>query len=247
MGAKMKLGRFLQAGIVFAALAPAIASASPFTHVSSVGGAPTGVTKENFDNLILGTLSPQVTGTGISVQIQPDAAVVLGSVSGVYAAPNLSGGNGLGFGPGGTDQADGANATPYLTSGSTGSLANAAISLTLPFDAKYIGLLWGSVDGYNTLSFYDSTDTLIGQITGADVAALPNGDQGPQGTRYVNINSNVEFRKVVATSTQFAFEFDNVAFNDRPIIIETPEPGTLAILGTALLGLGAIRRRRATA
>jgi hypothetical protein len=243
----MSLRHVLQAGLFMAALLPAAANAA-FTIVSSVGGSPTGTTKENFDSLTLGTLSPQVTGTGITVLIQPNAQVVVGSAPGIYAAPNLSGGNGAGFGPGGTNQPDGANSTPYLTAGSTGAIGfgSASIELLLPVEAKYLGLLWGSIDGYNTLSFYDGA-MLIGSITGSDVAPLPNGDQGPDGTRYVNINSTIAFDRVVATSSQFAFEFDNVAFNDKPINIEVPEPGTIAILGSALLGLGIMRRRRATA
>ena len=35
------------------------------------------------------------------------------------------------------------------------------MTLTMPCAEKYLGLLWGSVDAYNTLSFYDGS-TLIG-------------------------------------------------------------------------------------
>ncbi|MCW5751262.1 MAG: PEP-CTERM sorting domain-containing protein [Alphaproteobacteria bacterium] len=209
----------------------------------SVGGAPTGVVLDNLDWLTLGTaggLSPQ---SGITITITPNAQAVQGSVAGQYAAPFLSGGNGAGFGnPIGTNQPNGVDTTTYLTSGSTGATAGAAITIELPFDALYFGLLWGSVDNYNTLSFFDG-DTLVGSITGSDVTASPNGDQGVNGTLYVNITSTIAFNKIVATSSQFAFEFDNLAFSERDPN-DVPEPGTLALLGLGLLGVGALRARR---
>ena len=68
----------------------------------------------------------------------------------------------------------------------------------------YFGLLWGSVDNYNTLSFYNGS-TLIGTITGADITPTATGDQGVNGTFYVNLVSTTPFDRVVATSSQYAF------------------------------------------
>jgi hypothetical protein len=207
----------------------------------SVGGAPNGVVKENFDSLIPGNTTTTTLSSGITVSYQPDAQPVTGSSTGFYAAPFLSGDNGLGFGPSGTNQPNGLDATPYLTTGSTGSFSGASLTLTLPGLERYLGLLWGSVDTFNTLSFYNGA-TLVGVVTGSDVVASPNGDQSVNGTLYVNINADAAsaFNRVVATSSQYAFEFDNVAFNRTPI----PEPASLALLGAGLAGLGLMRVRR---
>jgi hypothetical protein len=106
-------------------------------------------------------------------------------------------------------------------------------------------LLWGSVDLYNTLQFF-SGNTLVGTIAGGAINATATGDQGLNGTFYVNINSDLPFDSVVATSSNFAFEFDNVAYSASPI----PEPGSLivwTVLGLSVAGAGWWRRRKAAA
>ena len=144
-----------------------------------------------------------------------------GSLSNVYAAPYLSNNNGTLFG----DPNNGPDGTTYLSTG-IGS-----VTLSLPGEEKYVGLLWGSVDSYNSLSLYNGS-TLVGTVTGSDVTASANGDQGVNGTYYVNITSTDSFNTVVATSTQYAFEFDNVAFNPTSV----PEPSSFALAFIGLMG-----------
>lgn len=225
--------------VVATAFASQPASAGIISYTTSVGGAPQFANKLNFDDLALGnagggTSSPSGSAT---VTFTGDAKIVINSVDGQYAAPYLSGDNGDGFGPGGADQGNGQDETKYITSGKTPSIAK----IEFASNQQFFGLLWGSVDDYNTLTFYDSLNQVVGTLTGAQVIALPNGNQGEQGTVYVNINVD-PFRYVVASSTQYAFEFDNVSYAETPQTV--PDGGTtLALLGLGLTGMGLLRRR----
>jgi hypothetical protein len=236
----MKFARSIVMAVVIGAMWTGTASAALIVS-GSVGGAPTGVVLDNLDWLPLGTGGGLSPISGVTISFFGNAAAVQGTNVG-YAAPFLSGGNGAGFGNpiGVTDQPNGANTTHYVSAGATRDSAAAAVELLMPAPQRYFGLLWGSVDNWNTLFFYDGA-TLIGSVTGANVVASPNGDQGVQGTLYVNIVSTVAFDRILATSVRPTFEFDNIAFSDTPPV---PEPAALALLGVFFFGAGAAVRRR---
>ncbi|MFY7914375.1 MAG: PEP-CTERM sorting domain-containing protein [Rubrivivax sp.] len=222
-------------GLLFAAGVVLPSSAQASLSVAAIpGGQPSGGNaRENFDGLLLGGAPGQVTPTGLTVNFTSGAGAVTGSMTGVYAAPVLSGGNGNGFGPGGTDQALGTNATTYLTT-SNARDAFGWVELLLPGESTTFGLLWGSIEADNLLQLFDGA-TLVGEITGSGVAVTVDGSQ----TRYVNLQSTLAFDRVVLSSTAAAFEFDNVAFSAA-----VPLPGTLALGALGLWGVFGLRARR---
>ena len=236
----MNIGKGLLAAFTLAGLSLGAGSANAaLVIVSSVGGAPNvpGVTKWNLD-------APLVFPSKVaSLTLVGSAGLVTGSVSGQYAAPYLSGDNGTGFGPGGTNQGNGLDATQYVTSGSTNANSNSRAEIAFNTSMQYLGLLWGSVDTYNTLTFFLGSAN-VGSITGGQVTPSATGDRGLNGTFYVNINSTQPFNRVVFSSSSFAFEFDNVAFAETPINpVPIPAAGWLLVSG--LLGLLGVSRRRA--
>jgi hypothetical protein len=192
---------------------------------ASVGGAATGTTLDNLD----AATDPNLSLVGI-------AELVTGSLSGQYAAPYFSGGEAAQFGeicpPAGAP-----DCSQYVSV--FGGADDA--KYTFPTNERYLGLLWGSVDTYNSLCFYNSSSVGVGCITGSDVTASANGDQGVNGTFYVNINSSDPFAYAEFTSQQNSFEFDDIAYSPNEQI---PEPLTLSLFGAGLVGAVTLRLRR---
>ena len=86
---------------------------------------------------------------------------------------------------------------------------------------------------------------MVDTVTGTDVTAAPSGDQGINGTFYVNILTSGGFDYVVATSSQYAFEFDNVAYSQRvPHVGQVPLPASIWLFGSVVAGSGLLFRRR---
>jgi hypothetical protein len=105
------------------------------------------------------------------------------------------------------------------------------------------GLYWGSVDTYNSLTFYKG-NILVETITGFDVAPPMNANGGQTdyaSNGYVLISALPQFDRVVATSSSNSFEFDNVdAGGTSPV----PEPSTWAMILIGFAGLGYASFRR---
>lgn len=113
-----------------------------------------------------------------------------------------------------------------------------SITLSLSTPGRMLSLLWGSVDTYNTIQFFDAANVLLGSFTGLDVLPPANGNQGAAGTLLAYFTSSTPFSKVVFSSSGNSFEFDNVS------VATTPIPAALPMFGAALAGLGALARRR---
>ena len=101
---------------------------------------------------------------------------------------------------------------------------------------NYLGLFWGSVDDFNQIEFLNNGVVVPnGTWTGTQVLSPSpaNGNQtAPSTNLYVNFYDVPDFDAVRFTSTDFAFELDNLAV--------IPAPGALML---GLIGLGALRLR----
>ena len=202
------------------ALAATVAQAGVIQSVEDAGIYTTqvaGATTVNWNDYSCGAYT-SCTGNG---------ALVSGSVSGRYASPY-----------GITDT--------YLTV--PRDYGAGAVSLTTPGSYNYFGLYWGSLDAYNAIHFYNG-GSLVGAYDGTDIYPLmANGGQSSWASnRYVNFlfTEGDFFDRIVLVSTNWAFESDNHAFGN--ITTSVPEPGTLAMFGLGLMGLGVVARRRVAA
>lgn len=142
------------------------------------------------------------------------------------------------------------SATPFgLTTGKYISVPNPTRngSATFELDASYdyFGMYWGSVDNYNSIAFYSGAD-LVQSFSGSDISPLiANGNQSSwESNRFVNFffNDGLSYDSFIMASTNYAFETANHAFGNQ---VAVPEPGTLALLGLGIVGLGMARRKRA--
>jgi hypothetical protein len=117
-----------------------------------------------------------------------------------------------------------------------------AAVLTTPTTITTLSMYIGSVDSFNSISFYNSTSSTVPfqTITGSALREFASG--GPDisvadGRFFFNLtNQNVD--KISFGSTSNSFELDNIAAS-------VPEPGVWAMMMLGLGGLGyALRRRR---
>jgi len=119
----------------------------------------------------------------------------------------------------------------------------AQVNFNLPVgeDYDYLGLFWGSVDTFNTFEFLNEGE-VVGSFNGEiiTVDGPANGNQAaPYSNLYVNFYNLPDFDAVRFLSTNYAFEFDNLAVGVNPV----PVPGAV-LLGLLGVGIAGLKMRR---
>jgi hypothetical protein len=203
---------------------------------ASVGGVPSvsGPTLETFD----APSPPILTLSGLSSLVTGWPYLFGGGAAFNSAPPLCSGGTLAYFGePSITiNGVSGFDGSQYVALGVGGS---ATLSFTTP--EHFIGILWGTPDPSDALTFYDIANNVIGTVTGADIPGVPATIDpfSADSTFYVNVTSPSPFSRVVASSNTDSFEFDDVAYATM-----VPEPASTFLLGCEFCLLGLALRRK---
>ena len=174
----------------------------------ATGGVPTksGVTLENF-------------AEGIPSNLTLSGATLTNGWGGGWTPPVTSGSTTSFF-----NDSSGYTSKTFIAVNSTGSA-----TFTFSTPQIYFGLLWGTVDSANTLTFYDSNHTVIGTVSGSQLPGY--GTTWGADSPYVNITSTTPFVSVTATSPNANFfEFGDVTYATAIV----PEPSSI----WALFALG---------
>ncbi len=120
---------------------------------------------------------------------------------------------------------------PYF---SVGPSTSSPQFMMLNSTSTWLSLLIGSVDAYNTIKFFLG-GSQVGSVSGNQILAA-GAETGGIGANSVYISGVSTFDKVGFYSTNNAFEFSNIAV--------APIPPAMLLIGTGLVGLGIVGRRK---
>jgi len=159
-----------------------------------------------------------------SIESDFNAAVVAGSASGLYAKPGQT------------------DLTYYLAVPDPHKYSSGSITINLLKDTNdFLGLYWGSIDKYNSITFSRGGIGFL-TLTGEDVVgSSAKGNQyNPNSNIYVSFNDLPAFDSFTLTSTNRAFEVDNIAVGASPV----SEPASMFLFGLGFLGISSLRLRK---
>lgn len=128
--------------------------------------------------------------------------------------------------------ASGVDLSNYLSVSSGGTA-----TFTFSNSQSDFGLLWGTPDSYNTLSFYNGS-SLLDSFTGSQIVMQ-------YGLGYVDFTSSIPFTSVVLSSSGNSFEVDNIAHSSYSSSPAAPAPPIAMCLAFAgVLAFQSFRRHR---
>lgn len=123
---------------------------------------------------------------------------------------------------------------------------NGSATFKLATDYDYFGMFWGSIDNYNSISFFDDGVQVGSTFSGSDfIPLLSNGGRSSwESNRFINFEfTGGKYDEVKLTSTSLAFETDNHAYGNLLSTVNVSSPSVFALVGLGLIGLG-LRQRK---
>jgi hypothetical protein len=234
----------MRVNTLVAAMALTALAAAPAALPAAAAPVITSVPAGSFSLLDLGAGTPNsrqaiagplvINGGGITTITFDGGAASgdAGQASGVFA------GNQAAIAASPLGSAD--STTNYLTAQPHPNLAK-NVTVNYATQQTTLDILWGTIDGS---AGYNMITTSAGEtITGADVLPVAGGSSGVTNA-WLEIARLLPFTWIAATDSSgnpSAFEFL------PSVTASVPEPASIALLGAALLGFGAIAGRRYSA